>query len=270
MSGFYAPAKIGKGKAVHMGAFASNGTWTLCVANFNVTGKGEQGEIVETEGPITCKRCIKDLAARVERDHAAALAEDLERAHDAALVEDASRELHRAAAHVTQHWLMAGGQWRREDGSRRYCGIQVTLGTGTHHGPCVDLVEREEREPAPVSRRQRRCARRQARATLRAQAPVTRAAARARRGAREGLPQTARTLLVAAGVPDGTAGRYAAAFSRGVPADATRCMRVPMGRSGVTERQKVKLYGPDTFAARLSTYRPRNAEHAAAFAAAAR
>lgn len=116
---------------------------------------------------------------------------------------------------------------------------------------------------------QRRAARRAQAAKLRATTAQTRAAARARRVKRNGTPAPARTLLVAAGVPDALAERYAGAFSRGVQTanpSTTKRIRTGAHRS---KRVAVKLFTPAEFADRLATYRPKDPIHADAFALAA-
>lgn len=106
---------------------------------------------------------------------------------------------------------------------------------------------------------------RTARRTLRQRAAQHRATRRARRAIATGTPQPARTQLVAAGLDDTTAKRYAGAFSRGVTADGTRTARIKLvGRTRKTVA--VKLYSRETFAARLATYRPRDKAAAALFA----
>lgn len=103
------------------------------------------------------------------------------------------------------------------------------------------------------------------RATLRQRATQTRATARAHRAIATGQPQTARTQLVAAGLDDATAKRFAGAFSRGVTADATRETKVKL-KGRVQKTVLVKLYTPTTFAARLAVYRPKDRTAAALFA----
>lgn len=103
------------------------------------------------------------------------------------------------------------------------------------------------------------------RATLKARATHTRATARAHRAIATGTHQPARTHLVAAGLDDHTAKRFAGAFSRGVIADSTRQATVKL-RGRVTKRVAVKLYTPATFAARLAVYRPKDRAAAALFA----
>ena len=105
---------------------------------------------------------------------------------------------------------------------------------------------------------------REARHTLRTRNAATRTARRAHRLIATGLPQTARTHLVAAGINDQTAKRYAGAFSRGMQADATGETSIKLkGRTRKTVT--VKLYAATTFAARLTVYRPKNLTHAALF-----
>jgi hypothetical protein len=113
--------------------------------------------------------------------------------------------------------------------------------------------------------RTRRATARNRRAVLRHRAAATRAARRAHRAIATGTPQPVRTRLVAAGLDDATAQRFAGAFSRGVTADGTRETKVKL-RGRVAKRVQVKLYTAGTFAARLATYRPKNPVAAARFA----
>ena len=106
---------------------------------------------------------------------------------------------------------------------------------------------------------------RTARRILAQRGAQTRAANKARRAVATGTPQTARTQLVAAGLDDTTAKRFAGAFSRGVIADGTRTATVKL-KGRTTKRVAVKLYAADTFAARLAEYRPRDKAAAALFA----
>lgn len=109
---------------------------------------------------------------------------------------------------------------------------------------------------------------RNARRTFRQRAAQTRAARRAHRAVATGTPQPARTRLVAAGLDDTTAKRFAGAFSRGLIADATRETRIKLkGRTRKTVQ--VKLYCAAKFAARLSVYRPKDVTAAARFEQAA-
>lgn len=101
--------------------------------------------------------------------------------------------------------------------------------------------------------------------TLRQRRAQTRAARKAQRAVATGTPQPARTQLVAAGLDDTTAKRYAGAFSRGVIADGTRETRIKL-KGRVRKAVAVKLYSPQTFAARLAAYRPRDKAAAALFA----
>jgi lipase chaperone LimK len=93
-----------------------------------------------------------------------------------------------------------------------------------------------------------------------------RAATRARRAIAAGQPQTARTQLVAVGLDDATAKRFASAFSKGVTPTATTKAKVKL-RGRVAKIVVVKLYDHDAFAARLAVYRPKSPAAAAAFAA---
>lgn len=109
---------------------------------------------------------------------------------------------------------------------------------------------------------------RQARRTIRTRTHETRAAHRARKAVATAPLQTARTRLVAAGLTDATAKRYAGAFSRGIQADAT--IQAPTKLKGRTRKLvPVKLYAADTFAARLAVYRPRDLTAARLFEQAA-
>ena len=80
-------------------------------------------------------------------------------------------------------------------------------------------------------------------------------------------PHSAKEYLVALGMDQDTAKRFAGAFSKGVPA-ARRTMhmhKLPGKRRG--DRYKaveVKLYDWDDFAGRLLTYRPAKDKNAAA------
>lgn len=107
---------------------------------------------------------------------------------------------------------------------------------------------------------------RAARAKLRTATRETRAARRAAKAVATGAPQTARVLLVAAGLADTDARRYASAFSRGVTAtDTVTVARKLKGRR--VAQVPAKVYDLDTFRARLATYRPKNPTIAARFAA---
>jgi hypothetical protein len=109
---------------------------------------------------------------------------------------------------------------------------------------------------------------REARHTLRTRSANTRTARRAHRLVATGLPQTARTHLVAAGINDQTAKRYAGAFSRGTTPTTTDQTVVKL--KGRTRKQvTVKLYDTTTFAARLLAYRPKDLTAAAQFEQAA-
>lgn len=116
-----------------------------------------------------------------------------------------------------------------------------------------------------TTRREHRANRRALAATLRRRCAETRAAARARRAVATGAPQPARTRLVAAGLDDSLAKRFAPAFSRGLVADDTRETKIKL-KGRVRKTVAVKLYTAITFAARLATYRPRDKAAAALFA----
>jgi hypothetical protein len=77
-------------------------------------------------------------------------------------------------------------------------------------------------------------------------------------------PQTARTHLVAAGINDATAKRYAGAFSRGTTPTTQAQTEVKL-RGRRTKTITVKLYDRTAFTARFRTYRPKDADAAALF-----
>jgi len=109
---------------------------------------------------------------------------------------------------------------------------------------------------------------RQARHTIRTRAAHTRAARRAVKAVATGTPQTARTHLLAAGIDDQTAKRYAGAFSRGTTPTATGETVVKLkGRN--RKQVTVKLYDAAPFPARLAAYRPKDLTAAARFEQAA-
>lgn len=109
---------------------------------------------------------------------------------------------------------------------------------------------------------------RTARHILKTRTRTNHATARAHRTLATGQPQTARTHLLAAGLDDATAHRFAGAFSRGVLADGTRETTVKL-KGRTTKRVAVKLYSAQTFAARLAVYRPKDLTAAARFEQAA-
>ncbi|MFC8201362.1 hypothetical protein ACFUTV_39095 [Streptomyces sp. NPDC057298] len=113
-------------------------------------------------------------------------------------------------------------------------------------------------------RREHRTNRRALRATLRRRTAETRATRRALRAVATGTPQPVRTRLVAAGLDDATAKRFAGAFSRGLVADDTRETDIKL-KGRVRKTVAVKLFAARTFAARLATYRPKDNAFAARF-----
>ncbi|MFF2215061.1 hypothetical protein [Streptomyces antibioticus] len=115
-----------------------------------------------------------------------------------------------------------------------------------------------------LTRREHRASRRALRATLRRRTAETRATQRAVRAVATGTPQPARTQLVAAGLDDVTAKRFAGAFSRGLVADDTRKTAIKL-KGRVRKTVAVKLYAATTFAARLAVYRPKDKVVAARF-----
>lgn len=324
-------ATIGKGKAIH----ALFGTdRTLCKRNFN---NDNAALPVQVDAPeVTCKKCLKEIAAEVEQAHAEAITMDEERtiaraylctpaevvlteeevaqaiadrhAETEAFLDNAARESaqrsretadaitayqiqraenmdrireedHAEAIEIEMGRLqeqveaqfdhyphMAG--WRAADGKLRTCDVLVhsskIMGeNNAHQGPCYDAVRQEWREEVKPTRKQRRAARREARATLRKTTPQTRAAARARRAQRGAARAAAKTLLVAAGVPQDVAQRYAPAFSRGVQVP-TAPTRVRTGEHK-SKRVEVKRYTWEQFTDRLSVYAPGDLLAAGAF-----
>ena len=109
---------------------------------------------------------------------------------------------------------------------------------------------------------------RNARRILRQRANDTRTTRRAHRNTATGRPQTARTHLIAAGIPTADAQRFAGAFSRSVTPTATTETTIKL-KGRTTKRVPVKLYDTATFAARLATYRPKDRAAAARFERAA-
>lgn len=115
-----------------------------------------------------------------------------------------------------------------------------------------------------ATRREHRTNRRALRATLRRRTTETRATRRAVRAVATGTPQPIRTRLVAAGLDDATAKRFAGAFSRGLVADDVRETEIKL-KGRVRKTVAVKLFAARTFAARLATYRPKDVLAAARF-----
>jgi hypothetical protein len=109
---------------------------------------------------------------------------------------------------------------------------------------------------------------RHARATIRRISRETRTHRRAQRNIATSTPQTAKTHLIASGVPVDTATRFVGAFSRSVIPTATTTVKIKLKkrhRATVT----VKLYDQATFRARLAVYRPKDQQAATVFARAA-
>lgn len=262
------PAKIGKGKAVHMGVFTSNGTWTKCV--YNASGSGD---IAAVDAPVTCKKCLTRLAAEVREAHADALAIEADRVQMFTIT-DAMVEADHAEALAEEfdrthrpHWLAdASGTWAA-DGQAYVCDVAVRVGTFGHAGACYDRVAGVQRHALTLSARRRKSDRRQARATLRDRAPQTAAVARARRVRRGSALGTAKSLLIASGVPQDVAARCAPAFSRGT--SARKASQRIRKANGLTKRADVKRYTWTQFVDQLATYRPQALADAAWFERAA-
>ena len=111
---------------------------------------------------------------------------------------------------------------------------------------------------------------RKARATLRtmrrevsATHAKTRAVRRAHKAVNTGLA-TAKNHMIVAGIPVDMAERFAGAFSRGMVAQGQTTVSVRRGGRCVL-RRKAKLYSPETAAARMATYRPKDKAAAAVF-----
>ncbi len=118
------------------------------------------------------------------------------------------------------------------------------------------------------SRTNRRAVRRALAAVLRQRVRDTRTSRRAVKAVATGTPQPARTRLIAAGLDDATAKRFAGAFSKGVTPDDTRDTKIKL-KGRVRKTVAVKLYTADTFATRIAVYRPKDKTAAARFAQAA-
>lgn len=115
-----------------------------------------------------------------------------------------------------------------------------------------------------ADRRNARANRQQLRTILRRRTAATRATQRAHRAVATGQPLPVRTRLVAAGLDDATAKRFAGAFSRGLVADDVRETKIKL-KARVRKTVQVKLFTASTFAARLAVYRPKDATVAARF-----
>lgn len=253
--------RINKSKIVHR--YYESSDRTSC-------GAGGMGDVSHNGGTpttdaVTCKRCIRcderdaeravNEAARIKSEinaqHAEVLAEDVERSH-------------------TAHWVAdQSGMWRAADGTMLTCDMPVRRGTFGHEGACYDRVAGVQRHALTLSRSARKANRRAAAAKLRRTRPQTHAAGRARRTQRGTARATAKTLLVAVGVPQGIADRYAGSFSRGTKV-RTASARVRLGRRN-SKRVEVKRYTWDQFVGRLTGYHPGShlrGDVAAAFSAA--
>lgn len=117
-----------------------------------------------------------------------------------------------------------------------------------------------------MSATQRRAARRAQARKLRATTAQTRSVARAARVKRNGTPAPARTLLVAAGLSDDIAKRYAGAFTKGAAEPVLPKIRKRIATGARSKVVQVAVYTHAEFAERLATYRPKNPAHAQLFA----
>lgn len=100
------------------------------------------------------------------------------------------------------------------------------------------------------------------RAIIRASRKEARARKLATRALSSGAPVSMRTHLVARGIGDATAKRYAPALSRGLTQTSTAQTTIKL-KGRVRETVDVKLYDSPTFLARLATYRPKKNQQAA-------
>lgn len=277
--------RIKKSKVVHL-------YWEA--ADRTDCGAGGMGDAianggVPTDDAVTCKRCLKALAVEIEQAHAEALkmnevydsamqnvTDALDRLHAEALEINAlvdgvaetdrarmAEKIGRAHAEAIEENMERHGchlvKWFDAEGVRHYCDVRVPLEgipwrDQQHEGPCYDALTETWREEVKPTAKQRRAARRALRASVRKATPQTRAAARARRAKRGVARATAKTLLVAAGVPQDIAERYAPAFSRGAQAD-TAPTRIRTGAHR-SKRVDVKRYTWQQFRAQLKVYRP--------------
>lgn len=251
--------RINRSKVVHL--YWEGADRTDCGAG-GMDSISHSGGVV-TDEAITCKRCVKALEKLAARRGAAT-------AEQTALMD----ELHQEALAIeferthTAHWVADGsGIWTGRDGTSLVCDLPVARGTFGHSGPCYDRVSGEWRHALTLSPRQRKAARQAERVKLRRRAPQTHAAAVARRVRRGSARATARTLLVAAGVPQDVASQYASAFSRGTQAPKVSA-RIRKG-DGRTKRDTVKRYTWACFTKRLASYRPVDAHVAMQFERAA-
>lgn len=195
-------ATVGKGKAVHI--YYSAFGRTDCAA-----GGMSDANATPVDGPVTCKRCLKTLAAKIEQAH------------------EEANELNTLAAMISS--------------TRRV----------VHTTDRQRVTTRKERA---AFRRTQAAKRRQLGRTVRDQ---RRAAKTVAKGA-----ATARTHLLAAGVDAADAKRFAGAFSRGLAPPDARLVEIKL-KGRATATVPVKLYDLRTFAARLATYRPKDASAAA-------
>lgn len=116
--------------------------------------------------------------------------------------------------------------------------------------------------PKRTHRQQRRMLTRQLREETRTQ----RAQNRALRHISSEKPQSAKTWLLASGLPLPVVNRFVGAFSRSMLPQALGQAKVKLRRgSRKTKQVSVKLYDQTTFMTRLATYRPRDKEAAQEF-----
>lgn len=124
---------VGSGKAIHWGTDCG----TMCGAAHR-NGFFTAPKLVKAEA-VTCKRCLKAMAARIEADHAEAIAMDEERSiyraannvPTSVVVEVAVERAHGQAAASAD--VQAGTQWIATDGKPS---VQVTR-VGSFAGPRV-------------------------------------------------------------------------------------------------------------------------------------
>lgn len=234
--------RINKSKVVHLYWEAFDRTDCGAGGMSDISANGG----VPTEDAVTCKRCLKAIEVAKAR-HAQAVAEHEEMV---ALVEGVQRVNAQDAirrAHAEALEMNAAVDARRA--AARIWDIDEMIEA---------LQAVVDREPVAPTRKQRRAHRRAQRATLRRMTPQLRAAGCARRAQRGAARATAKTLLVASGVPQDVAKSYAPAFSKGSGAEKVKT-RVRKGDTARTKRTEVMRYTWPQFTARLEQYRPADA-----------
>lgn len=248
--------RINKSKIVHLYCAVTDRTDCGAGGMDSVSFNGG----VETAEAVTCKRCLKAMAADAELAARVAtqMQETVDFAHAEAVEMDELRTMARAYLSTPSGVVLTEAEIDQAI-AKRYAENEAffdALAIEYAHADATEENQRREFAPvaAPRSRRQRRADRRALRSTLRRQAPQTRAAARTRRARRGTAGATAKTLLVALGVPQDIANCYAPSFSRGTQVRTTP-ERVRLGEHS-SKRVEVKRYTWAEFAGRLAGYHP--------------